>query len=248
MLKRMHKKQPELASTIIAEAHRQHTLVWAHATLFPAKPSDLVTAGVDAISHACLLVHETEQSVPHWPVTPQTIALDQFRDGNNPVLARLFAEMAKRGTILDATVWTYGSLVPASASVSQGKCDEAIGAAITGQAYRAGVPISAGTDNVTLENDPWPDLFHEIDDLAVRAGMPMSAVLSSATLIGARAAGQQRETGSIEPGKLANMVVLARDPLAGTPNLRSVVMTVKRGRVYPRNAFKPLRKGDITDF
>ena len=44
------------------------------------------------------------------------------------------------------------------------------------------------------------------------------------------------------------MVVLARDPLAGTPNLRSVVMTVKRGRVYPRNAFKPLRKGDITDF
>ena len=74
----MHKKQPELASTIIAEAHRQHTLVWAHATLFPAKPSDLVAAGVDAISHACLLVHETEQSVPHWPVTPQTIALDQF--------------------------------------------------------------------------------------------------------------------------------------------------------------------------
>jgi hypothetical protein len=44
------------------------------------------------------------------------------------------------------------------------------------------------------------------------------------------------------------LVVLAKDPLADLVNLRSVVMTVKRGRVFPRRGFVPLRKGDITDF
>lgn len=239
----------DLAARITAEAHRQHMLVWAHATLFPAKPSEVVAAGVDAISHACLLVYETAQEVRAFSEPRSPVSLDQFRDGSNPVLARLFSDMARRGIILDATIWTYGAPdlagTPASA---QKRCDEALGAVITGQAYRAGVPISAGTDNFAPESDPWPDVFHEIDDLVTRAGIPMAAVLRSATLIGARAAGQEREMGSIEPGKLANMVVMARDPLAGAQNLRSVVMTVKRGRAYRRSGFRPLRKGDITDY
>jgi len=83
--------------------------------------------------------------------------------------------------------------------------------------------------------------------MATKAGMPNDAILKSATLISARAAGQQRDMGSIEPGKLANMVVLTRNPLADLKNLRSVLMTVKRGRVYARSAFVPLVKDDITD-
>ena len=84
--------------------------------------------------------------------------------------------------------------------------------------------------------------------LAGSAGMPPSAVIRSATLIGARAAGQERDMGSIEPGKLANMVVLARDPLSTIDNLNSLVMTIKRGRIFPRSDFVPLQDGDIIDF
>lgn len=61
-------------------------------------------------------------------------------------------------------------------------------------------------------------------------------------------AGQERDMGSIEPGKLANLLVLSRNPLDDTGDLTSVVMTVKRGHVFKRRDFKPLRKGDITDF
>ena len=43
------------------------------------------------------------------------------------------------------------------------------------------------------------------------------------------------------------MVMLTRRPLADLKNLRSVLMTVKRGRVYARSAFVPLVKDDITD-
>lgn len=242
---------PDLAARITAEAHRQHLLVWAHATLYPAKPSEVVAAGVDAISHACLLVREPDGHVPRLSEPRSAVDLDQFRAGRSPALARLFAAMAQRGVILDATVWAYGA-APAGPSSAPpllpGACDDVVGGVITGQAFRAGVQISAGTDNVAPWTDAWPDLFHELADLTSRAGMPPAAVLQSATLIGARAAGQDHDMGSIEAGKLANMVVLSQDPLAAIDNLKSVVMTVKRGRIFARSDFVPLQDGDVTDF
>jgi len=41
--------------------------------------------------------------------------------------------------------------------------------------------------------------------------------------------------GSIEVGKLANFVVLAKNPLEDVRNFRTVQLTVKRGRAFPRN-------------
>jgi imidazolonepropionase-like amidohydrolase len=241
---------PDMAARITAEAHRQHMKVWAHATLYPAKPSEVVAAGVDAISHACLLIREPMAHVPGWTEPHPTAALTEFRDGRNVALARLFTEMARRKTILDATVWAYSADTSGSTTMPPlppGSCDDTIGGAVTGQAYRAGVPIDTGTDYVADWTDPWPDLFHELSALSDKAGMPNGAILQSATLIGARAAGQERDMGSIEPGKLANMVVLARDPLADLSNLKSVVMTIKRGRLFERTSFVPLKEGDITD-
>jgi hypothetical protein len=43
------------------------------------------------------------------------------------------------------------------------------------------------------------------------------------------------------------MIVLTRNPLDGLENLKSIAMTVKRGRVYSRRELKPLVKGDVTD-
>ena len=240
----------DLAARITAEAHRQGLLVWAHATLYPARPSEVVAAGVNAISHACLLVREADARIPGWNEPHGRVDLSRFRRGDNPALARLFEAMARRGTILDATVWAYSADTATSTTtppLPPGSCDDSVGGAITAQAYRAGVPIDAGTDFIGDWTDRWPDLFHELASLSRKAGMPNGAILQSATLIGARAAGQERDMGSIEPGKLANMVVLARNPLVDLKNLQSVVMTVKRGHVFPRSAFVPLTKADITD-
>lgn len=212
----------------------------------------MVAAGVDVISHACLLVREPDAEVPRWTQPRHPVNLERFRAGANPALARLFAAMVARGTILDATVWTYGAAPPAGPSstppLQPGSCDDIIGGAITGQAYRAGVQISAGTDNIAPAGDPWPDLFHELSALVDRTGLPAGAVIRSATLIGARAAGQEQDMGSLEAGKLANMIVLSKDPLASIENLKTVVMTIKRGRVFLRADFVPLREDDITDF
>ncbi len=245
---------PATAQRITAEAHRQGLKVWAHATLYPAKPSEVVAAGVDTISHACLLVREPDTHVPAFGEPRKHVDLDAFRHGDNPALARLFAQMKQAGTILDATVWTYTPPPPDAVQSADmppllpGSCDDAVGGAIAGQAFRAGVSVSAGTDNVAPWTDIWPDLFHELDDLHTKAGMPAADVLLSATLISARAAGQEKDLGSIEAGKLADMVVLKANPLDDLANLKSVVLTIKRGRTYPRQDFVPLVKEDITDY
>ncbi|RZI61334.1 MAG: hydrolase [Zymomonas sp.] len=240
----------DLTGRITAEAHRQHMLVWAHATLYPARPSEVVAAGVDVISHACLLVREPESHVPAFGEPRTPVPLAPFSAGDNPALARLFAEMVRRGTVLDATIWTYRTDPSGTATAPRpplSNCDDVVGGAITGQAYRAGVLIDAGTDDYTDAADPWPDLFHELNAMAVKAHMPIGAVLRSATLIGAQAVGQQRDTGSIEPGKLANMVVLIRDPLISLDNLKSVQLVIKRGRVFSRTAFIPLTEDELSD-
>src|SRR5437763_1393930 len=46
---------PDIIARIVREAHAQGLRVWSHATIFPARPSDAVAAGVDVISHSLLL-------------------------------------------------------------------------------------------------------------------------------------------------------------------------------------------------
>lgn len=236
-----------LVRRIVAEAHHQHMLAWAHATVFPAKPSEVVAAGIDTISHSCLLIHEASKQVPADVNVHDEVGLDQFKGGRSPVLAKLFRDMVRRGTILDATIWVYAEPAESNGQLTS-RCDDKLGGEITGQAWRAGVQISAGTDAVATDDELWPDLFHELDALVREAGMPPAAAIHSATLISARAAGQQRDMGSIEPGKLANLIVLARNPLEDIDNLKSVEQIVKRGRFYLRSDFVPLVKGDVTDF
>ena len=51
---------------------------------------------------------------------------------------------------------------------------------------------------------------------------------------------RQDEMGAIDAGKLANLVFLAKDPMAGPAAYRTVVLTVKRGALYWRRDYKPV--------
>ena len=228
----------ERVKAITAEAHRQKLMIWAHSAVFPARPAEVIAAGVDSVSHVCYLGYEAqpEMLAAYQDRTP----VDEARlapTGDDPVVARLFAAMQKHGTILDAT----GSLFvkfeaerKADPSAKPLRCTVAQTIRLTQQAWRAGLPISTGTDFTNKASDAWPEVHSELRYLAHDVGMPPLAVIHSATLVGARAAGQDKEMGSIEPGKLANFVVLAADPLADIANIERIEMTVKRGREYRR--------------
>ena len=77
--------------------------------------------------------------------------------------------------------------------------------------------------------------------------MPAVEVIHSATDVGAQAIGVAAEMGTVAPGKLANFVVLADDPLADINNIRSIEMTVKRGDQYRRADYVPVTEAEMAD-
>ena len=64
------------------------------------------------------------------------------------------------------------------------------------------------------------------------AGLPPAAVLKAATINGANALGIAARLGSVEPGKLADLVVVSGNPLEDIKAARNVRYVVKDGVVY----------------
>jgi len=241
----------ERVKAITAEAHRQNMMIWAHSATFPARPAEVIAAGADVISHVCYLAYEAQPKMldayeDRTPVDENLLA----KTGDDPVVADLYKAMQKHGTILDGTGSLFVKFEAARKADPKAKplrCSGARTIQLTQQAWRAGIPISTGTDYVDPAGDAWPEVHRELRYLANDVGMPPLAVIHSATLVGARAAGRDKEMGSIEPGKLANFVVLTADPLANIDNIERIEMTVKRGREYPRADFTPLAKKELGD-
>ncbi|HEX7013461.1 MAG TPA: amidohydrolase family protein [Steroidobacteraceae bacterium] len=92
--------------------------------------------------------------------------------------------------------------------------------------YDAGIPIVAGTDGLA------GFALHRELELYVEAGIPAPDVLRIATLGAARVAGRDKELGSIEPGKLADLVLVDGDPASRISDIRRTSLVIKDGAVY----------------
>jgi imidazolonepropionase-like amidohydrolase len=207
---------------LVAEAHRQGMKVWAHATLFPARPSEVVRAGVDVVSHASLLVWE---GMPVVPSLTSAGRPDSAVRPSDPRVTALLRLMAQRGTLLDATLFVMGDAGPRATWT----------AAAIHEAWKAGVPISAGTDSIGTDTPgTLPNIHKELRLLVEHAGLTPMAALTAATLNGARAIGIEATHGTIAPGKAADLVVLSADPLADIRHTRNIVYVFRAGRRYRR--------------
>jgi imidazolonepropionase-like amidohydrolase len=94
----------------------------------------------------------------------------------------------------------------------------------------AGIPIAMGTDAGNPLTLHGPSVYAEMEAMQA-AGLAPLQVLAASTRGGALAMGASRQTGTVEKGKDADLLVVAGDPAAGVANLRKVRYVVRRGVV-----------------
>jgi len=105
-----------------------------------------------------------------------------------------------------------------------------------GEAFRAGVPIGVGTD-IPFENEVrYPEAYHRELDYLRQAGMSNADVLASATRVGAQILRLGDKLGTIEPGKIADVLVVGGDPLRDLAALRQVRYVIADGIVVVEHA------------
>lgn len=216
--------EPSLVRAIVGSAKEAGFRVWSHPVVFPTPPSVLATSGVDVISHAAFLVWEGERELPStyngghaWspfgpPAPYATVSPD------DPEVVAVLEAMRSRGVMLDPTITIMAWV---------GEEARAWAVELTKLAHEMGIPITTGTDTALL--------FDEIEALVHSVGLEPVEAIASATSVGAAAIGVEEVLGSVEVGKVADLVVYPADPSADITALRSPSHVIKGGRlVRPR--------------
>jgi imidazolonepropionase-like amidohydrolase len=211
---------------VTAEAHRQRLRVVAHGTVFPAKPGDLVAAGVDMLAHAAYLAWE--DSAPSTEFQKRAQGDFAGVPPDSPVIDRLLRAMRDRHVALNPTLWVF-----ADHPAPDGLAAQRIrwGADLTRRAYATGVMIVAGTDGMVEKGAELPTLHRELELLVASAGLPPLAAISSATRNAAEVMGLGADRGTLRSGHIADIVLLDANPADDIGNTRRVRYVIKGGAV-----------------
>ena len=254
----------------VAYAHERGLRVSGHVPAF-LRARDVVEAGFDEINHINQVMlnflvddkTDTRTLQRFYLPAEKTAGLD-FEGGE----VRAFLDLLKsRGTVIDPTLTTFdflrqrdGELSPAYASVADhlpatlqrgllsGGMEipnERLHALynrsyarmidFVGRMHREGIPLVAGTDAIagfTLQREL---------ELYVQAGISPADTLRIATWNGAKYSRALADRGSIEVGKLADLVLIDGDPTRDISAIRNVALVVTQGRsIDPTAVFTEL--------
>lgn len=165
-----------------------------------------VRAGVDSIEHGTYMSDETIKLMKeHGTWYVPTLSAGRFS-----------GEKAKIDGYFPAVVRVKAAMIgPLIAATFQ-------------RAYQAGVKIAFGTDQGVA---PHGENAREFGYM-VEAGMPSMKAIQSATLGGAQLIGIEKDYGTVEPGKVADLVAVPGDPLADINVMTKVNFVMKAGVVY----------------
>jgi imidazolonepropionase-like amidohydrolase len=113
---------------------------------------------------------------------------------------------------------------------------------MVGEMKKAGVPILAGTDTAAGVRVYPGFSLHEELELLVQSGLTPMEALQAATMNAGKYLGLA-DTGTIEKGKRADLVLLDANPLADIKNTRKIQSVVLAGRYFSRDALDHLLAG-----
>jgi imidazolonepropionase-like amidohydrolase len=242
--------KPEIVREITAEAHRMGLTVSGHVPR-GMNAIQAVEAGIDQINHIQYL---PPVLVPKdYKPTPGVVPKIDF---DSPEVKRTIQFFKDRGTVFDPTValfeWilrpqstVYATIEPGAAKLPRelfapinntglppereafGRDSLKLFLDIIGALHRAGIPIVAGTDQVV----PGHSLRREIE-LYVQAGFTPLEAIQAATIVPARVMKMDKDSGTIETGKFADLILVDGNPLENISNIRNTRYVVTNGRMY----------------
>jgi imidazolonepropionase-like amidohydrolase len=235
--------KPDVLSAISAEAHKRGMTVTGHV---PAAVDAFggIEDGMDQINH---LQFVTRAMLPEGGNGPVDLSSDRAKQLIALLKARQivvdptegWGEMGGHPKTLRAAAFEPGVNAAPFALASKfeamgGAVDEArfrermaANGRVIKALYDAGVPIVAGSDTGLIGYGIDREL-----ELYVQAGLPPMAAIQTATLGAARAMKLDHDSGSVEVGKRADLVLVEGDPLKNISDLRRVTKVVRAGELY----------------
>lgn len=107
-------------------------------------------------------------------------------------------------------------------------------------ANEIGVPIMAGTDVTDSYVFAGFSIHDELEDLT-KSGLSNLKAIQSATIIPAKFVGEDKNYGTIETGKIADLVILNKNPLEQIRNSKEIFGVVMNGIYYDQSKLKELK-------
>jgi imidazolonepropionase-like amidohydrolase len=224
--------------TAAEETHRLGARLFVHATgLWEAK--DALRAGADVLVHGVMDLPVDSEFIQlarerHVIYTPTITVLDGYRQ----VAMRHFEPHYPVSCVDSATLAHARATdtIPASARDSATarlrsavlQHQMATNVANIAVVHRAGITIAMGTDAANPLTLPGPSVYWEMEEMQAGGMSPMDVLVAS-TRNGARTMGRESDFGTIENGKLADLVVLGADPTADIRNIREVRYVMRGG-------------------
>jgi imidazolonepropionase-like amidohydrolase len=233
---------PEIYRAVIEEAHKHHLRVAAH-IYYLADAKSVVNDGVDVLAHSVRdkpVDQELISAIKRrgvWYIPTLTVDESFYIYAEHPGFMQIdfFKEAVSPSLLTMLTSDAYSKKVNQDPQTAQHKADFAMDQQNLKTLYDAGVLVGFGTDSGAMPTRiPGFSEHRELEDM-VQAGLtPMQAIVcatrSNATLLGIEAM-----RGSLRPGKRADLIVLAANPLDDITNTRSIVTIFHDGRtVTPR--------------
>jgi imidazolonepropionase-like amidohydrolase len=236
------KTTPEAYRALIDEAHKHNIRVVAHVTDSAADAKDLARAGLDGAIHAVPDADPELAALLKKNNAFVTAAQGLGLRGNIPGMQPWFEDPFFQEATPPATVERYrqqqAKAPPPAADALTFDQRLARTARMIKVLVDGGVRIAVGTDSGALPDYPPGYPPHREMELYSRMGMTPEQIIVAATKSGAEALGLDKEMGTLETGKQANLLVLDADPRVDIKNTRRIARVYLQGKDVDRVALR----------
>lgn len=233
--------KPDLVKAAIDEAHSQGIKVIGH--LYLTSWTNAANLGIDFLTHGIpvspFLLSEEKQRI--FNLTGRgpfdhSLWLDLV-DLNNTEIRNMIDSLVQNQIPVDPTLSIYEAIFKLGFPDPQNEQHWTKVLQLTKMMHDSGVKILSGTDIPNFELVPGESLHHELE-LLVEAGIKSMDVIKITTRNGAEALDLLNQTGTIEPGKQADILILSANPAEDIENTKEIDAVISDGRIIERSNIK----------